>query len=431
MHHLHRQKLTSLLSEHKNAVVYVRGGMMLGRYETDFEYPFRQESNFLYLTGVQEPDFQMLIHIDSGDYHLFIPRRDAQYAVWAGFIKSPEEYKAQYSPDFIHYDEELSAVLQKMNPETVFCLNEDQATKIPLKTSKVDDNLLKDALAYCRIIKTEWELDQLRTASKVASKAHNEILDKLRTGMKEYEVKALYEYVTTSEGLIHQPYNGIFASGKSSAVLHYVDNNNKLNDGDYFLIDAGAECNGYAADITRTHPVNGSFKPLHRDIYHITLRAQNNALNAIKPGVKVVDLHMSACRDITSGLVDMELLRGSVDELMDKNIFSLFFPHGLGHLLGLDTHDVGGYPKGKKKIDRPGVKYLRANITLEPGMVLTIEPGIYMIPALLKPAFENPDQAKYLNTSRLKKMLQLGGVRIEDNVIVTETDMENMTTVPK
>ncbi|MEX0771918.1 MAG: aminopeptidase P family protein [Balneolales bacterium] len=431
MHHLHRQKLTSLLSEHKNAVAYISGGTVLGRYDTDFEYPFRQESNFLYLSGVQEPDFQLLIHINSGDYHLFIPKRDARYAVWAGFIKTPEEYKAQYKPDFIHYDEDLPSVLQKMKPETVFCLNQDQAKTIRKEGHKADDNLLKDALAYCRIIKTEWELDQLRKASEVASKAHTQILEKLKPGMMEYEVKALYEYVTTSEGLIHHPYNGIYATGKSSAVLHYVDNHQKLNDGDYFLIDAGAEYNGYAADITRTHPVGGSFKPIQRDLYHITLRAQNNALKAIGPGVKMVDLHMNACRDITQGLVDINLLRGGVDELMDKNIFSLFFPHGLGHLMGLDTHDVGGYPKGVKKIERPGVKYLRARITLEPGMVLTIEPGLYMIPALLKPAFEDPEQAKYLNTSRLKELLHLGGVRIEDNVIVTEKGMENMTTVPK
>lgn len=431
MHHLHRQKLTSLLSEHKNSVVYIRGGKVLGRYDTDFEYPFRQESNFLYLTGIQEPDFQLLIHVDSGDYHLFVPGRDAQFAVWAGFIKTPEDYKALYSPDFVHYDEDLPTVLTKMDPGSVFCLNQDQAKTIGKEGRKTDDNLLKDALAYCRIIKTDWELEQLRTASRVASKAHTQIMNKLDPGMMEYEIKALYEYETTSEGLIHQPYNGIFASGKNSAVLHYVDCHSILGDGDYFLIDAGAECNGYAADITRTHPVSGSFKSVQRDIYHITLHAQKNALNAIKPGVKMEDLHMNACRDITGGLIDLGLLTGDLDELMEKNIFSLFFPHGLGHLLGLDTHDVGGYPKGVKKIDRPGVKYLRARITLEPGMVLTIEPGLYFIPALLNPAFEKPDQAKYLNISRLKELLNLGGVRIEDNVIVTKAGMENMTAVSK
>lgn len=403
----------------------------MGRYDTDFEYPFRQESNFLYLSGIQEPDFQLLIHLNSGDYHLFIPKRDANFAVWAGFIKTPEEYKAQYKPDVVHYDEELLSVLQKMNPETVFCLNGEQAEAIGKEGFKTDDNLLKDALAYCRIIKTDWEMDQLRKASDVASKAHTEVLENIKPEMKEYEVKALYEYVTTSEGLVHHPYNGIYASGKSSAVLHYVDNHQQLNEGDFFLIDAGAEYNGYAADITRTHPVSGSFKSVQRDLYHITLRAQNNALNAMKPGVKMEDLHMDSCRDITTGLLDMGLLTGNLDELMDKNIFSLFFPHGLGHLMGLDTHDVGGYPKGVKKIDRPGVKYLRARITLEPRMVLTVEPGLYMIPALLKPAFENPEQSKYLNIPALEELLNLGGVRIEDNVIVTEQGIENMTTVPK
>ena len=404
---------------------------MAGRYDTDYEYPFRQESNFLYLSGIQEPGFSMILHLGSGEYHVFAPRRDAQFAVWHGFITSREDYKAQYKPDRLHYGDELNTVLKKMDPDTVFCLDQKQAAPLQIEGHKTDDNLLKDALAYCRIIKTEWELDQLRTASDVAGKAHTEIMSGLKAGMKEYEIKALYEYVTTSHGLVHHPYNGIFATGKNSAVLHYVESKGELKDGDYFLVDAGAECNGYAADITRTHPVSGSFTSIQHDIYHITLKAQNNALNKIKPGVKMEDLHLGACRDIIEGLTDIGLIIGNIDEMMDNNIFSLFFPHGLGHLMGLDTHDVGGYPKGVKKIDRPGVKYLRARITLEPGMVLTIEPGLYMIPALLGPAFENPEQAKFLNIPRLKDLFGLGGVRIEDNVIVTETGKENMTKVSK
>lgn len=143
------------------------------------------------------------------------------------------------------------------------------------------------------------------------------------------------------------------------------------------------------------------------------------------------DLHILAAKIILEGLKEIGLLNGSVEDMMEKNIFALFFPHGLGHFIGLDTHDVGGYPKGVDRIDRPGIKYLRARRELEPGMVLTIEPGLYMIPALLKPAFEDSEQREYLNTEKLEKLLNFGGIRIEDNIMVTENGYENFTDVPK
>ena len=143
------------------------------------------------------------------------------------------------------------------------------------------------------------------------------------------------------------------------------------------------------------------------------------------------DLHLAAARIIMHGLKDIGLVKGSVDELMEQNIFALFFPHGLGHFLGLDTHDVGGYPKGVDRIDRPGIRFLRVRRELQPGMVITVEPGLYFIPALLKPALEDEKTAKYLNGDKLEKFFDFGGVRIEDNLIITEDGYENMTDVPK
>ena len=143
------------------------------------------------------------------------------------------------------------------------------------------------------------------------------------------------------------------------------------------------------------------------------------------------DLHLQAARIMMQGLKDLGLISGSIDDMMECNLFALFFPHGLGHFLGLDTHDVGGYPKGVDRIDRPGIQFLRARRDLHPGMVITIEPGLYFIPALLLPAFEDKQKASFLNIPKLKNLLDFGGIRLEDNIIITETGYENMTDVPK
>jgi Xaa-Pro dipeptidase len=143
------------------------------------------------------------------------------------------------------------------------------------------------------------------------------------------------------------------------------------------------------------------------------------------------DLHLHAARTIMEGLKDADLVKGSVDDMMKEDIFALFFPHGLGHFLGLDTHDVGGYPKGVERIDRPGIKYLRARRDLQPGMVITIEPGCYFVPALLIPAIEDDTQSKFLNADKLTKMFEFGGIRLEDNIVVTDDGYENLTDVPK
>lgn len=431
MHNEHREKLYSCFQEQANALIYLEGGEVSGRYDTDYEYPFRQESNFLYLTGVDEPDFHLLLHPASRTYHLFAPKRDAQFAVWNGYVFTKEDYLRKYQPDEIHYDDELEEVIKSYQPETIFCLNEDVAEDFSEDGWSTDDNFLKDALAYCRCIKTERECNQLRKASDAANTAHRRLMKVIRHGKMEYEMKAEFDYVKYSRGMLHEPYNGIYASGPGSAILHYVNCDRQLKNGEWFLVDAGAEHSGYAADITRTYPVNGKFDAFQADLYDIVLHAQNRAIDSVRPGVNMKDLHMEAGRNILSGLKEMGLVTGGLDEMMEKDIFTLFFPHGLGHFLGLDTHDVGGYPKDAEKSDRPGLKFLRTQRTLEQGMVLTIEPGLYFIPALLKPAFEDAEKSQYLNVDKIEPHLYSGGIRIEDNLIVTANGHENLTNVPK
>ncbi|HKJ30171.1 MAG TPA: M24B family metallopeptidase, partial [Balneolales bacterium] len=339
--------------------------------------------------------------------------------------------KEMYNPDYIRYDTDLEDVLKQLKPDKVYCLNIDQAAGINKMGYKTNIETLSDALVYCRTIKSDWELEQMRHAGKITSLAHREVMKAIKPGMHEYELKALFDYVHIKHGMMQEAYTGIFGGGKNSAILHYVDNDGPINDGDLFLIDAGYEYRGYAHDVTRTYPANGKFTELQAGVYDAVLKAHKKCIEAAKPGVQMEELHMMSARIMMQGLLDIGLIKGELDEIMDKNIFALFYPHGLGHFLGLDTHDVGGYPRGVDHIDRPGIQYLRVRRKLEPGMVITIEPGLYMVPALLKPALENADQARYLNTDLLETMFDFGGIRIEDNIVITEDGYEDLTDVPK
>lgn len=430
---LHREKLFSLFEENQKGVIYLRGAEIMYRHGTDYEFPFRQESNFWYLTGIDEPDYHMVMDLKTKTYHLFAPKRDPQYAVWHGFIKPTEQIVEEYQPDELHYDNQLLSVLNERNPSSIYCLNEEQAEYLEDldRGLSVDTESLEDAITYCRAIKTDFELDKLRTAAKVNNEAHLAAMKALKPGMYEHEMKAVFDYHQQKNGLLQDAYSGIHAGGKNSAILHYTENNKQIGDGDLYLVDAGYEYKGYASDVTRTYPANGKFTGDQAAIYQTVLTALNDVIELVKPGVKMEDLHLAAARIIMHGLKDIGLVKGSVDELMEQNIFALFFPHGLGHFLGLDTHDVGGYPKGVDRIDRPGIRFLRVRRELQPGMVITVEPGLYFIPALLKPALEDEKTAKYLNGDKLEKFFDFGGVRIEDNLIITEDGYENMTDVPK
>ena len=433
MTHLHRQKLTERFEKDQKGVIYLKGAGLMHRYGTDYEFPFRQESQFLYLTGIQEPDYATLIDLKTGEYHLFAPVRDVQYAVWHGKVSTTEEIRQAYQPDHLHHADQLLNVLEELAPDRVFVLNSEQGTWLQFLgyDGELEATALEDALTDCRLIKTEGEIEKLRAAARVNNLAHREAMKALRPGMHEYEMKALFEYHQQRHGLLHPAYSGIHAGGINSAILHYTDNNAKIGPEDLYLIDAGFEADGYASDVTRTYPASGTFSMPQREVYEAVLEAMNRAIEGAVPGAKMEDLHLAAARAILEGLAEAGVVHGDVSDMMERNIFALFFPHGLGHFLGLDTHDVGGYPKGVDRIDRPGLRFLRARRDLQPGMVVTIEPGCYFIPALLKPALEDEEQRRFLNRARVEALMDFGGIRIEDNLVITEDGHENLTDVPK
>lgn len=429
---LHRQKLLGLFEEGQTGVVYIRGAEMAYRYGTDYEYPFRQESGFWYLTGVNEPDYHMMLDLKSREYHLFTPKRNTEFAVWHGRIRPESEIRDLYRPDHLHNDSELLSVLKDLAPDIIYCLNEEHAEFLEDldRNFKTDTGTLEDAITWCRCLKTEWELKQMREAARINDIAHLIVPDVLKPGMFEYEMKAIFEYHQVRHGLTQDAYNGIHASGPNSAILHYVSLDRQMKSGDLYLIDAGFEFNGYASDVTRTWPVNGTFNDDQAAVYRIVREAHKEAIRLLRPGVKMEDLHLMVARIIVDGLHDMGILKGNRGYLMENDFHALFFPHGLGHFLGLDTHDVGGYPEGVDRIDRPGIRNLRVRRELQPGMVVTIEPGLYFIPELLRPALENKTLHAFLNVEKLESLFNFGGVRIENNIVITEQGNEDLTKVP-
>lgn len=432
MHHKHRSKLYSLFSQTQQSIIFLEGAKIMYRYQTDYEFAFRQESNFWYVSGVNEPDCAAILDIDSKEFHLFVPKRDVQYAVWYGYVKSLDQYQSEYSPDHVHYMDELHEVVKKLKPSIVFCLNESSQERFSYEPElTTNSEALIEALNDARVIKTEEELECLRIASQVNNEAYKRVIESWKPGMYEYQAKAIFTEVQMSNGLQQDAYNGIYASGPNSAILHYVSNTRQTQDGELLLIDAGFEYKGYAADFSRTFPVNGRFSADQTALYDTVLIAQKQVIKAIKPGVRMEDLHMMSASTMMEGLLDIGIVKGSLNSIMEANIFALFFPHGLGHFLGLDTHDVGGYPKGMERIDRPGIFYLRARRELEAGMVVTIEPGIYFIPALLEPALKNSSKKMFLNAEKIHQFMDFGGIRIEDDIVVTENGYENLTHIAK
>lgn len=268
----------------------------------------------------------------------------------------------------------------------------------------------------------------MRKAAQITGNAHISLMKSVKNLSSELQLHALFEYECFRFGAQFQAYTPIVAAGKNAATLHYIKNNLEIADRNQFLlVDAGCELNCYASDVTRTYPMSGKFTGIHKTIYEIVLKCQLAVLEKLGPGIEYESLHRLAYREICIGLKNAGILVGSIEEMISNHIPALFFPHGLGHFLGLDVHDVGGYPEGVERIQEPGIRYLRMRRTLEPGMVVTIEPGVYFIDALLDPAVLDPTVNKFLNLEVLKEFRSIGGVRIEDDCVITEQGHENLT----
>ncbi|WP_058911969.1 Xaa-Pro aminopeptidase [Entomohabitans teleogrylli] len=384
----------------------------------DSEYPYRQNSDFWYFTGFNEPQ-ALLVLIKSGESHshsvLFNRLRDKSAEIWFGRRLGQEAALQALSVDralaFNETGEQLHLLLNGL--DVVYHAQGEYGYADELVFAALDklrrgarQNLRAPAtltdwrpwVHEMRLFKSPEELAVMRRAGEISALAHTRAMERCRPGMFEYQLEGEILHEFSRHGARFPSYNTIVGGGENGCILHYTENESALRDGDLVLIDAGCEFQGYAGDITRTFPVNGKFTPAQRAIYDIVLASLETALQLYRPGTSIQEVTEAVVRIMVRGLVDLQILHGDVEQLVADNAHRPFFMHGLSHWLGLDVHDVGAYGPDRSRL-------------LEPGMVLTVEPGLYIAPDA-----ENVP-AEYRGI----------GIRIEDDIVITETGNENLT----
>eukprot|EP00912_Choanoflagellata_sp_UC4_P001130 UC4_evm2s704 len=431
------------------SILLLQGGAQATRDDTDHEPVFRQESNFHYLFGVKEPGSWGLIECDTGKSILFVERLPEIYQIWMGKHMSLEEYKNMYKVDEVKYADELTKYFDSMESTSeihvIKGLNTDSGNEfVPptlpkgvRKTSFINGPRFFNSIVEARVFKTDAELDLMRHVNIVSSEAHLSVMQHCRPGLAEYQLESLFQHwCYYNGGARFSAYTCICGSGPNCAALHYghagAPNERTLKDGDMCLHDMGGEYHCYASDITNSFPCNGKFSEDQKIVYRAVLAANWGVMKAMRPGVSWVDMHTLSYRLILEKLRDGGIVKGDIDAMMAANLGSVFMPHGLGHFMGKDTHDVGGYLSGHP--ERPkefGYKSLRTARILEKGMVITVEPGVYFIDYVLDRALENPEQASFFVLEVLQRFRGSGGCRLEDDVLITDNGIENLTWAPR
>ncbi len=387
----------------------------------DTEFPFRQDSWFHYLTGFPEPDAVAVLRPGHAKpFVLFVRPKDREREIWTGIRIGPEGAMERYGADEAYplseWPNRIAGLLENQ-PRLYYALGRDR-TLDTLVTDTVAGLRARGRqgieapvemvdptrkLAEMRLFKTADEVPLLEKTFEISAEGHLAAMRLTKPGMYEYEIQAAIEYEFRRRGASYPGYGTIVAGGGNAAILHYVENSARLEDGQLLLIDAGAEYAGYSGDITRTFPVGQRFEGAARAAYEVVLRAQEAAVAACRPGNTLEAIHDLACRILTEGLIELGVLRGSVDEALETKTFREYYMHGTGHWLGLDVHDVGAYRVDGKS--RP----------LEPGMLFTVEPGLYF-----HPSSDTPAEFHGI------------GIRIEDDILITADGHRNMTAaVPK
>ncbi|XP_058463293.1 xaa-Pro dipeptidase [Malaya genurostris] len=438
--------LRKLRNFEPRATILLQGGDNISLYDTDVDYVFRQESYFTYLFGVTEPGCYGTVDVASSSATLYVPRLPAEYAVWMGPLLSPEDFLKKYEVNAVYYVDEIDAKISELNPSVLLTLsgpNADSGLQAKpayfngIEKFIVDSDILFPVIAECRVIKSSAEIEVLRYVARVSSDAHKQVMKQIRPGWHEYQGESVFLHHSYSVGgCRHMSYTCICGAGSNSAILHYghagSPNDRLIEDGDMCLFDMGANYGGYTSDITCSFPVNGKFTADQKIIYNAVLAARDAVCANAKEGVSWVEMHRLANRVMLAELKEGGLVRGEVDDMMAAGLNAIFQPHGLGHLLGLDVHDVGGYlPHCPERPGEPGVNRLRMARTLIAGMYVTIEPGCYFIEPLLNKAFADPSLSKFLVKDQIERFRNFGGVRIEDDVLITKTGIENFTLVPR
>lgn len=417
---MYESRRNALMKKMENGVAILKAGSRKPRGR----YKYRQDSSFYYFTGFEEPDAICLLtpEHDEHSFVMFVNPKDSDKEVWTGKRTGVEGVVEKFHADAAFevdefdeknsdYLEEVDRIYYSMGTDEKFDkkiieifknYSSQRASKGKAPNTLVD---LRELIGEMRIKKDKKEIELLRKAADISAEAHIEAMKTVEPGMYEYEVEALINSIFRESNAYMPAYPTIVGSGENGTVLHYDQNRCQIKDGELVLIDAGCEYKYYCSDITRTIPANGKFTLLQKEIYQIVLDAQLAAIGMIKPGLKFNEPHKKAIEIITSGLVELGLLEGDVKKIIEEKEYRKFYMHGTSHFLGMEPHDVGKY-----KIDGDESR------ELESGMVFTMEPGIYIGTEL-----EDVD-GKYRGI----------GIRIEDNILVTENGYEVLTArVPK
>jgi Xaa-Pro dipeptidase len=426
----------------KNSIIFLKGDITHHLHDSDVDHFPRQEANFWYLFGVDDPDCYGILHLETGKSYLIVPKIPGEYKIWM-VVHDKEYFKENNLAEETHYCEELEDLMKQLAPSNIFLnygKNSDSGLypDIPsfdwLKNYKVDKEKLYDLLAEVRVFKSQKEIEMLKYAGKISSEAHIRCMMNAKAGLKEYQIEALYRFHCLDHtGSRFLAYESIVGSGRNAATLHYIVNDKTIEDGALVLSDQGFQFYGYISDITCTFPINGKFTKKQAEIYNAVLDANKQVFNAAKPGVKWEDMHILAERTIVTHLIKLGIIKDTdLDELQKHRVGAVFFPHGLGHLIGLNVHDCGGYSGGcPQRATEFGLKSLRTRRTLQPGMCLTIEPGLYFVDYCEEKFKNDPNVGKYINWDKFEEYKEVGGVRIEDDVYVTETGMAMLNDVPR
>ncbi|KAF6809305.1 xaa-pro dipeptidase [Colletotrichum sojae] len=410
-------------------ILYVEGRMTKMIEDNDEPEPFRQRRYFYYLTGCPLADCHYIFDIATSESTLFIPPIDPDSVIWSGLPVSAAEAKELYDVDHVKYTTDVNAELVRLGKgsnKTVFAIEGQVLDSVTfLEFDEKNFSVLKDAIEQARVIKDDYEIALTKKANAISTIAHHAVVKEVKKATNESELEALFLYHSVANGAKNQAYHGIFAGGRAAATLHYVANDAPLEGKLNLLLDAGSEWNCYASDITRTFPISGKFSKESREIYDIVLKMQLDCTAALKEGVVWDDIHLLAHKIAIDGLHSIGILKGDKEEILKSRTSVAFFPHGLGHYLGMDTHDVGGNPNYADK--DPMFRYLRVRGKLPAGSIVTVEPGIYFCNFIIEPYLKDEAHSKFIDTAVLDKYWDVGGVRIEDNILITATGSENLT----
>jgi Xaa-Pro aminopeptidase len=433
----YRERRNKIREAVEGGLILWLGHILQPRNYRDNTYPFRQNSHLLYYAGLAEPDLALLSYPETDLDVLFSRPTSLDDIVWSGAGHARVEMARHAGLETIEDIARLGVYLTKARSEglVIHYLPPYQASSLfriaellvidPTEVVEGASQKLAEAVVRQRSVKSELEIAEIEDALRVTDRMHRSAMSRTKPGAFEYDIAGAIQGVALSENR-QQAYNPIVTV--RGEVLHNHSHGNRLESGQLLLIDAGAESpNYYASDITRTFPVNGKFTSAQADVYETVLRAQFGALSELKPGVTYKDIHLKASRILVEGLKAMGLMRGNPSNAVEAGAHALFFPHGLGHMLGLDVHDmedlgdIVGYPKGQPRSSQFGLNFLRLSRSLEAGFVLTVEPGIYFIPALIDRWQSENKLREFIDYDRLRQFRTFGGIRIEDDVLITST----------